>query len=1119
MKPLSEIAFSRDVRLSALLLVALMVIGLVANYFPFFILNAHFIFGGFFAMIALQLFGWGRGVLAAAVISASTCFIWNHPWAFVVMTVEGIVVGWLFTRRNISLVIADLLYWLCIGIPIGYFSFRIAADLPVQVALFLPTKQAINGVANSLLARLVFMLFIRMSKDGLPHLREIVFNLSACFVLVSSILLIALDARKDLADTDRSIRDILVQESRKLSMSLNAWLRDREVAVLHLAHLATLLPPSEMQARLEQADASDEWFLRIAQIDREGIAVAYSPVVDELGRSNIGKSFADRPYLPLLKQSLKPMLSEVMPSRFGKTGFVAILLAPVMVDGVYAGAIGGILNFERIRDILNMPTSGRHLKFTLVDRNDNVILTNRDDQTTMKPFFIGKGSFDLPGLLHRRSLPSGISRNPIHQEPGMTIRHWIPDLTSSSSTIYLWGKSRYVSETAIGGLSEWKLILEQPIAPFQDELYREYIQKFFLLFFIHIVSLFAAAWLSRRLTTPIAALGVTTQHLPVRLESEEKIIWPESRVFEIHRLIANVQEMAGALKEKFDMVRRVNDSLNQILEERTERLQEAAEQIQEGRQTTIDLLEDLKREHQARKEREAELQRVTKAIEQAGEMILITDADGTIQYVNPAFTRVTGYTWDEVVGKNPRILKSGIQDDAFYRQMWETLSSGHVWTGRMVNHRKDGKAFTEVATISPVVDETGRIIHYVAVKRDITEELKLMSQLEQAQKMEAVGRLAGGVAHDYNNMLNVILGYTEMALTQMDRSSRVYEYLTEVHRAARRSADITRQLLAFARKQMISPVVLDLNATVESMLKMLRRLIGENIDLEWIPGKGLCSVKIDPSQVDQLLANLCVNARDAIRNVGKITIETRNVVFDEDYCSHHSGFKPGAYVMLAVSDNGCGMEKDVMKHIFEPFFTTKEMGQGTGLGLATVFGIVKQNNGFINAYSEPGKGSTFRIYFPQHVSEGAACPLPEKPKPPLSRGETILVVEDEPSLMKMVSSMLGYLGYTVLGASTPKDALRLAEEKGREIDLLLTDVIMPQMNGKELANELISLNPNLKCLFMSGYTANAIVHHGILDEGVHFIQKPILMNDLAVKVREALDAASSTTDEDIVYAR
>ncbi|HDS16772.1 MAG TPA: response regulator [Proteobacteria bacterium] len=372
--------------------------------------------------------------------------------------------------------------------------------------------------------------------------------------------------------------------------------------------------------------------------------------------------------------------------------------------------------------------------------------------------------------------------------------------------------------------------------------------------------------------------------------------------------------------------------------------------------------------------------------------------------------------------------------------------------------------------------------------------------------MESVGRLAGGVAHNFNNMLSVIIGYTEMALEGLDPSTPLYADLEEVLDAANRSAAMTRQLLAFARKQKINPKVLDLNMTVESLLKMLRRLLGENLDLFWRPGVGLWPVYMDPSQVDQILANLCVNARDAITDVGKVTIETDNVSIDEAYCAAHAGFIiPGAFVLLAVSDDGCGMPPEIIDNIFDPFFTTKKAGDGTGLGLATVYGIVKQNKGFINVYSEPGKGSTIRIYLPRHQGEDEPGAEPEVTTVPVGQGETVLLVEDEVSILKLVKAILERLNYRVLAAETTDQALNLAERHAGEISLLITDVVMPVMNGRDLAEQLRRQYPAMKAMFMSGYSANVIVHRSLLDQGVIFIQKPFSNRNLAIKVREALN--------------
>lgn len=418
----------------------------------------------------------------------------------------------------------------------------------------------------------------------------------------------------------------------------------------------------------------------------------------------------------------------------------------------------------------------------------------------------------------------------------------------------------------------------------------------------------------------------------------------------------------------------------------------------------------------------------------------------------------------------------------------------------------DGRRKTILNYTAPVLDDDGRLEGVVVVNLDVSDRKALEDQLRQSQKMESIGLLAGGVAHDFNNMLSVILGNAELALEQLEPSGSLYGDIQEIVHAAQRSAEVTRQLLAFARKQTIMPQVLGLNAVVGQTLKMLHRLIGEDIDLAWAPAEGLWPVWMDPSQVDQILANLCVNARDAIAGVGRVTIETANVTFDDVSCVGNSGAMQGEFVLLAVSDDGCGMDRETLGKLFEPFFTTKVAGKGTGLGLATVYGVVKQNNGFITVYSEPGQGTTFKIYLPRYTGQEASARGCVEEVAPSGQGETVLLVEDEKGILKLGKTMLEKLGYRVLAVNAPRKALHVAEAHAGKIDLLVTDVVMSEMNGKELAKKLTAQWPEIKVVFMSGYTADVIAHHGVLEDGVSFLQKPFSKETLARKVREALQS-------------
>ncbi|MGB3225185.1 MAG: PAS domain S-box protein [Desulforhopalus sp.] len=423
----------------------------------------------------------------------------------------------------------------------------------------------------------------------------------------------------------------------------------------------------------------------------------------------------------------------------------------------------------------------------------------------------------------------------------------------------------------------------------------------------------------------------------------------------------------------------------------------------------------------------------------------------------------------------------------------------------------DGKRKTILNYATPIFDDEEKIDGAIVVNLDISDRKKLEEQLLLAQKMESVGRLAGGVAHDFNNMLSVILGNVELAMSNLPSDDPVQNRLEIVRDAGKRSANLTQQLLAFARKQPFTPKLLDLNETVQEMLKMLRRLIGEDIDLAWLPGGNLGTVKMDPSQIDQLLVNLCVNARDAIGDTGKISIETHNVEISRTLRTAYSNIPLGKYVMLAVSDNGSGIDQEILSHLFEPFFTTKEHGKGTGLGLATVYGIVTQNNGFIDVSSELGKQTIFKIYFPSFAPFSIESKDIEENNE-FSRGnETILLVEDEPMLVELTKTLLEQLGYIVITATSPAEAIRLYEENQEEIDLLITDVIMPEMNGRELARVISTYCSDLKVLYISGYTADVIAPHGVLDKEVHFLPKPITCKALADKVRETLEAENTVS--------
>jgi two-component system, cell cycle sensor histidine kinase and response regulator CckA len=504
---------------------------------------------------------------------------------------------------------------------------------------------------------------------------------------------------------------------------------------------------------------------------------------------------------------------------------------------------------------------------------------------------------------------------------------------------------------------------------------------------------------------------------------------------------------------------------------------------------------------------EESVRKLSRAVEQSADSVMVTDEQGLIEYVNPAFETLTGYGQEEVLQKSPRVLRSGQQSPEFYQEMWKTIRAGQVFRGILVNRKKNGELYYLEESISPVRDAEGRITHFISNGRDLTERLRLEAQLSQAQKMDAIGRLAGGVAHDFNNLLTIITSYSELALDHIPQASPLESKLREILQAARRAAELTRQLLAFSRKQPQSLRVVELNPIVTGIAKTLPRLIGEDIKFTFEPRSGLGRVRVDPVQIEQILMNLAANARDAMPRGGHLSIETADVELNDEYVQCRNVAIPvGRYALITISDDGEGIPPEHLPHIFEPFYTTKPSGQGTGLGLATVYGIVKQNNGFIWAYSEPGQGTVFKIYLPcvdalarEQKEEGVK-------RDGITRGsETIMLVEDEAAVRHVTAEFLTRQGYSVLEAKDGQDALTVAQNYGSRIHLVVTDVVMPNMSGGQLSTELRRQRPETKLVFVSGYAGKTVLDHKVFDVEKNFLQKPYSLKELSRKIRAALD--------------
>jgi PAS domain S-box-containing protein len=508
---------------------------------------------------------------------------------------------------------------------------------------------------------------------------------------------------------------------------------------------------------------------------------------------------------------------------------------------------------------------------------------------------------------------------------------------------------------------------------------------------------------------------------------------------------------------------------------------------------------------------EESLRLLGSAVEQSKESMVITDAQldlpgPKIIFVNPAFTAMTGYSAEEAIGQTPRMLQGPRTDKAVLKRLRENLGRGEPFEGEAINYRKGGAEFHLEWQIAPIRDAGGTVTHFVTIQRDITARKRFEAQLFQSQRMETVGKLAGGVAHEFNSILTAIIGQSELILGDLPAESPLAKNASEIIRAASRAAALTRQLLAYGRKQILQPEILDLNQVLSDLAGMIHHLMGNEVQVELMPGSGLKAVHADAGQVEQVIMNMAMNARDAMPNGGKLTLETANVCFEQESVGRYPELRAGRYVMLAITDTGAGMSEEVKARVFEPFFSTKDVGQGTGLGLSTCYGIAKQSGGHISVYSEKGRGATFKIYLPQ-VAAADPAQATRLHAPDLPRGhETILLVEDDPALREMAGALLQRLGYTVLAAADGVEAMSLKQRRGiGHIDLLFTDVVMPHMSGKELADRVQVLYPHTRILFTSAYTENAIVHQGVLDKGVALLQKPFTPSALAHKLREVLD--------------
>ena len=599
------------------------------------------------------------------------------------------------------------------------------------------------------------------------------------------------------------------------------------------------------------------------------------------------------------------------------------------------------------------------------------------------------------------------------------------------------------------------------------------------------------------------------------------LIWPDNTIFGTMCVLDSTprayskkyRDLLWQMKDIVESDFKVFHYSDKLEKSRSDLEQQVARRTEELNQSNSKLLYELSE----RKQKEKKLVNLVTAIEQAGESIVVTDRYGKIQYVNPSFEQTSGYSSEQVLGKKPKMLQSGKHDDAFYNKMWETLESGKIWHGGFINRKKDGTIFEEEATISPVLDKEGVITNYVAVKRDVTEQIKLRKQLNQAQKMEALGTLAGGIAHDFNNILTSILGYADMVLSELPENSDLWSKQEQVLKAANRAKELVTQILAFSRQTEEKKIPVEIHAVVKEAIKLLRSTIPSTVEIreKLDPRAGI--ILADPTQLHQIIMNLCTNADYAMRGTGGILAISLSTcqIDDTDINPGEASLIPGSYVKLEISDTGCGIDSETMKNIFDPYFTTKKRGEGTGLGLSTVHGIVESYKGYISVYSEQGKGTTFNIYLPK-----IAVPQKDKSrdrgKTPYPSGkESILIVDDEKSIVEMEKLMLESLGYKVFAYTNSNELLKKFKTSPQDFDLVITDMTMPEMTGTDLSRQILALRKDMPIIICTGFSL-LINEEKAKAAGIKkFLMKPIVKKDLAREVRKILDGVSSNDFEQL----
>jgi PAS domain S-box-containing protein len=1135
--------------------------------------NVDFLAGSFFVMLSIMVMGGLYGAISGLVAGICTFLLWNHPWAMVVLTFEALFVAVLYGKRRGNLVLYDVAYWTCIGMPLVYLFYHHVMGVQIENTLLIMLKMAVNGIFNALIAVLAHMVF-KLRKGARSEDRTsyslLISVVMASLVLIPAMFFLTTGMRAYQGMEKEALESRVSFTCETARSTLANWILERHQNVQTLAALvgdpgATTF--EETQYFVETIKAATPACKKMGVINRKGIIVSFSPLVDENGKCVLGTDLSNRSYIQILKENKKAHVPDVMMGSLGKCSPIVVLLAPIIITGDFRGFCSGVVETSQIASLLETIIDRKNMNITVIDGKDQVVASTIPSLKVMDRYL--------------RSYTDG------GELISTDVLHWMPHAKPITVDIERWRDSLLFKSVRVSDDYAWRVVVEASYLPLVEQITRRSTWGMTILIVLILFTVPLSHFFSKCLVSTLVKLQEATRAFPKRLDAVSPDSWPDSNIKELAALSNNFRDMARALVTDISERKRAEEALRQSEEKYRSLYSSMSEGVaiheiiyddwgQAVDYTTLDvnpsyeLLTGIGKE-QALSSKASELyglgyppylgtyarvvdsgipvqfetyfkvinkyfrisasklgeirfattfRDVTEgkladealrirdiAIESSINGIAICDPGGTVTYVNASFLKMLGYeTKDQVSGRS--IMDFWLEAEHARNRIFVVIESTGGWIGEIQLKCKSGEIIDVQAATTMVRSKAGDPICIMVSFVDISERKRMLTRLHQAQKMEALGTLAGGIAHDFNNILSIILGYTEMALLEVKEETNVHARLNQVIIAAGRASDLVRQILAFSRLSEEKKRPLQIIPLIKESLKMLRASLPSTIEMRTNLDIDSSEDRIagNPTQIHQILMNLCTNSAYAMREKGgSLEVALSEVDIGPEDENMSSELKPGTYLKMAVRDTGHGIDPSIFNRIFDPYFTTKPQGEGTGLGLAVVHGIVQEQGGAIRVSSEPGSGTTFEVFIPKlHIiameDSGESVSLPVG-------NERILLVDDERALVQIGQEMLEHLGYKVVARLSSIDALEAFRARPENFDLVITDQTMPQMTGADLAKSILEIRPDMPVILCTGFSENITPDRAKVIGLRSVVLKPFIMRDLAFTVRRVLDAS------------